>query len=94
MSSPTFEQTFEQQIASFLNIAIDRITIQDNKILIHCSCDREMIDIQNEWCRFTLNFSDRAKYLVLYKDYYQLPLPMSPGMWQAMSYSLAGTSPR
>lgn len=90
MSSPTFEH----QIASFLNIDTNRVTIQDNKILIHCACDREMIDIQNEWCRFTLNFSDRAKYLVLHKDDYQLPLPMNPGMWQSMSYSLAGSNPR
>lgn len=85
--------TLELQIATFLDIAIDRITTQQDRILIHCASDSEMIHIQNEWCRLTLNFGDRAKYLVLHKDDYQLPLPLNRGMWEAMSYSLV-SNPR
>lgn len=86
--SDLHQVTLEQQLGSFLNIASDRIQINNKSAIVHCCSDDEIVALTNEWATVTLHFCDRINYLVLHKDDYQRSLPLNKQIWQPFDQSL------
>lgn len=79
------QSALDEQISQFLNIDKNRVTIDNDRAIIKCASDRDMYEIQEQWCSASMHFYERVKYIVLQKGDRSVELPISIKMWSDQS---------